>query len=357
MVLSRNHLEAAGCTALTVAKRQHRFILHCAAAGAPAPAVAEATTMAVPLLPPAVPMDRTVPVPVMSDDGWLNIAADAPLAARIFEQQAALLPDSGLPPAVFLNEATVARLPIEQADVAGEIRRGAAAVPMMAVTGIGTHVAGRTRPQMLVWTPGPGATGDRLFDGVIDIMALPHRRVRVRLPYAAPSPVPLVLALTRPGRFRAAGGDVRLPGLGRFVLHGRLREDLPLPVATPALAASLTARLGGQFAGLATPAVGAFGIRTWLRTLRLAQPLVIGPLRFDAVAVETDAMGLVPKPPSGAPVQRPDRSLELSRRQLAEQGCTSLAIDREAWQWRIDCAGVPAPPVPVPANNVGSRAR
>jgi hypothetical protein len=353
IVLSRNHLETGGCAALTVAKREHRFILHCAATGPLVPAVAGETTMAVPLLPPAVPIDRTVSVPVMSADGWLTLAADAPLAARIFDQPVDLLPDSGLPPAVFLNMATVARLPIDQADVSGEIRRGEAAVPMMAVTGIGTHVAGVTRPQMLAWTPGPGATGDKLFDGIIDITALPHRRVRVRLPSAAVSSVPLVLALTRPPLFKAAGGAVRLPGVGRFVLHSRLREDLPLPVATPALAASLAARLGGRLDALAEQAVLAFGIRTWLRTLRLAQPLVIGPLRFEAVAVETDSMGMIPKPPRGAQVRRPDRGLELSRRQLAEQGCTSLAIDREAWQWRIDCAGPPALPAAAAAIGAG----
>ncbi|WP_439545482.1 hypothetical protein [Sandarakinorhabdus sp.] len=349
IVLSRNHLEAGGCVALTVAKRAQRFILQCKE---PGPAVAaEANTAPVPLLPPAVPINRAVPGPVMTADGWLNIAADTPLAARIFDQPLTLLPDSGLPPAVFLNEATVARLPIVQADLAGEIRRGVGAVPMMAVTGIGTHVAGRTTPQMLAWAPGPGATGDNLFDGIIDLAALPHRRVRVRLPFSAQAPVqapmplglPMVLPLTRPERFKAAGGDVRLPDVGRFVLHARLREELPLPVATPALAERLAARLGGQFDGMAEPAVLPFGIRTWLRTLRLAQPLVIGPLRFDAVAVETDAMGMIPKPPRGADVQRPYRALELSRRQLAEQGCTSLAIDREAWQWQIDCAG-PAPP-------------
>jgi hypothetical protein len=125
------------------------------------------------------------------------------------------------------------------------------------------------------------------------------------------------------------------------VLTSRLREDLPLPVASAAMAAELMARWGGRFDTLPAPVTLTFGLRTWQRTLRLARPLVIGPLRFDAVAVETDALGVIPPPPRGSDVVRRERILELSRRQLIEQRCTALAIDRERQTWQLDCAGLP----------------
>lgn len=351
IVLSRNHLEAQGCIGLTVAKRERQFILHCTASGPallPEPAIgpaAAAATEAVPLLPPALPANRAVPVPIMTDDGWLEIAADAPLAARILDVPVNLLPDSGLPPGIYLNEPTVARLPITQASFAGEMRRGDSAVPLMGMTGIGVHIAGRSASLMLAWAPGSAATGDDLFDGIVDIAALPHRRVRVKLPGAQIEPAPLTLPMTKSNRLEAAGGDVRLPGVRRFVLHSRLREDLPLPVATPLLASELVARFGGRWEGPAQTARTSLGIRTWLRPMRLTQPLVIGSLRIEAVAVETDAAGLMPAGPRGGGGRPPRPALELSRRQLAEQGCTRLAIDREARLWQIACTGPPLPPI------------
>lgn len=351
IVLSRNHLEAQGCIGLTVAKREQQFILHCTAGGPallPEPGIGRAVAAAtevVPLLPPALPADRAVPVPMMTDDGWLEIAADAPLAARILDAPVNLLPDSGLPPGIYLNEPTVARLPITQASFAGEMRRGNSAVPLMGRTGIGVHIAGRAAPLMLAWAPGSAATGDDMFDGIIDIAALPHRRVRVKLPGAQTEPAPLTLQLSKSNRLEAAGGDVRLPGVRRFVLHSRLREDLPLPVATHLLAGALAARFGGRWEGPAQMARTSFGIRTWLRPMRLTQPLVIGPLRIEAVAVETDAAGLMPAGPRSGGERPPRPALELSRRQLAEQGCSWVAIDREARLWQIACTGPASPPI------------
>lgn len=344
IVLSRNHLEAGGCTGMTVAKREQRFILHCPAAGAqPAAGADPIVTAAVPLLAPMppslLPLDRAAAPVTEAADGWLTITADAPLDARILDQPLALLPDSGLPAAAWLNDAAMARLPIEQADLAGEIRRGTAAVPMMAVMRAGVHVAGRNGVQMLAWLPGAAIADRDLADGVIDIAALPHRRVRVRLPVSSDAAVPLQVPLIRASMLQATGGDVLVPDLRRFVLRSRLREDLPLPVASATMAAELIARRGGRFDALPEPATLMFGLRTWLRSLRLARPLVIGPLRFDAVAVETDALGVIPKPPRGAEVVRQERSLELSRRQLIEQRCTSLAIDREQRTWQLECAG------------------
>jgi hypothetical protein len=350
IVLSRNHLEAQGCIGLTVAKRERQFMLHCTAGGPallPEPAIgtaAAAATAPVPLLAPALPANRALPVPIMTDDGWLEIAADAPLAARILDVPVNLLPDSGLPPGIYLNEPTVARLPITQASFAGEMRRGDNAVPLMGMTGIGVHIAGRTAPLMLAWAPGSAATGDDIFDGIVDIAALPHRRVRVKLPGAHMEPTPLTLPMTRPNDMEAAGGDVRLPGVRRFVLHSRLREDLPLPVATPPLASELVARFGGRWDGPAQAARTSMGISTWLRPMRLTQPLVIGPLHIEAVAVETDAAGLMPAGRRGGD-RRPRPALELSRRQLAEQGCSRLAIDREARLWQIACTGPASPPL------------
>lgn len=361
IVLSRNHLEAQGCIGMTVAKRAQRFVLHCAAAAPALPAerppAAAAITEPVPLLPPAVPAQRTSPLPVLAADGWLEIAADAPLASRILEAPVSLLPDSGLPPAVFLNEATVARLPISQASFAGALQRGDNAVPLLGMTGIGVHVAGRAAPMMLAWATGPAATGDDLFDGIVDITALPYPRVRVKLPGRAaapaqltqPSPPPLTLPLIRPAGMAAAGGEVRLPGVRRFLLHGRLREDLPLPVATPPLARALEKGFGGQWDGAATPVQTAFGIRTWLRAMRLARPLELGPLRFEVVAVETDAAGQLADRPRGRRGPSPRPALELSRRQLAEQRCTGLAIDREARLWQLACAGPASQPDPSTA--------
>jgi hypothetical protein len=343
IILSRNHLEAAGCTGLTVAKRDQRFILHCPAAGTrPPQGPGDIVTAAVPLLPPVQPLDRAETPLTVAADGWLNITADAPLAARILDQPLQLLPESGVTAGAYLNDAAVARLPIEQADWAGDFRRGAASVPMMGVFGAGVHVAGRSAPQMVAWVPGEAIVDRDLADGFIILSALPHRRVRVRLPVAGHAAMPLQLPLTRSRGFEAAGGDARLPDVRRFVLSSRLREDLPLPVASAGMAAELMAKRGGRFDTLPAPATLTFGLRTWQRTLRLARPLLIGPLRFDAVAVETDALGVIPPPPRGSGVVRRERILELSRRQLIEQRCSALAIDREQQTWQLDCAGLPA---------------
>ncbi|MFZ4383241.1 MAG: hypothetical protein ACOYO0_14885, partial [Sandarakinorhabdus sp.] len=121
-------------------------------------------------------------------------------------------------------------------------------------------------------------------DGSIDLLALPFDRVRVRLQTLTGTV--LSLPLLRGDQWAAAAGRVNLPGLGRFELAAEVREHSDLPLVTAPLAAALARPYGGQLQGAAWTEHLAYGLTRRVRRLVLARPLLIGPLRFDALAVE-----------------------------------------------------------------------
>jgi hypothetical protein len=137
-------------------------------------------------------------------------------------------------------------------------------------------------------------------------------------------------------------------------------EHARLPLVTAALAADLAKRLGGQLQGPVWNENLAFGLSRRVRRLVLAHPLVIGPLRFDAFAVEVSPRrsratrlerGQIPLPDADAEpgeiVVRgrnaagggTSRTLYLSRTQMDAQRCTTLAFDKPGRLWELTCEG------------------
>lgn len=381
ILLSRNQLEAQGCTSLTVAKREQKFILGCTESGITtaeaAMPVAEGDDMekwaAVPLLADRLPSNPGVPQPTLAADGWLDVAADAPLAARIRGQPVDLVLSTGTVAGVYVNEVIGAQVQVgfqlvpgsmfpQRGPMQGRMRYGGVDVFELNGQVLNVQVAGRAMTRVVGWMPGSMGLRDLLLDGMIDFSILPYSRVRVNLPGPSRTTTPLTLRVARRRMGVAASGDVQLPGLPRFMLGAEVRERWQLPIATAALAADLVDRLDGQLTGPAWDEAISFGLKRRLRRLALARPLEIGPLRFEAVAVEVSrvrdrttrlAPGQKPLPDVDADPEEtvvrgrtivgtaPIRGLALSRTQLEEQGCVRLALDKLANLWQLDCAGLP----------------
>ncbi len=367
VVLSRNHLEAGGCISLTVAKRDRAFILNCGDAPAQAN---RADTGLVPLLPalpaPASPREPAVQIA----DGWAELPVDAPVLARIAGNRVSLGLSSGSLAAVLLNERVATRLAGNLAGVAGRfLYFGTDVAPFVGgITGV--RVANRTGVVLVGWVPGEHVLE---ADGSIDLLALPFDRVRVHL-QALPG-TPLSLPLVRGDQWAAAAGRVNLPGVGRFELAAEVREHSELPLVTAPLAADLARQYGGQLQGEGWTERLDYGLTRRVRRLVLARPLVIGPLRFAALAVEVSPRrsratrlerGQIALPDADADPAEivvrgrtagggdTSRALYLSRTQLDAQRCATLAIDKPGKRWELTCAG-PAPdelePLVRPAGN------
>lgn len=354
LLLSRNHLEAQGCISLTVAKATRQFILSC---GTPPADYAAPDSGPVPLLPPPpppAPMPATIPP---SANGWLNLAADAPVPARIGGSRVSLTLSSGSLAAVLLNESVAKRIGRDLTAVAGRLLYFGTDVGAFTGAMTGVRFGDRSSAQMVGWVPGEGALD---ADGSIDLLALPYPRVRVWLqPLPGPG-IPLALPMQRDGLWAAATGKVQLPGMRSFSLSAEVSEHARLPLVTAALAAELAKRLGGQLQGPAWSEHLAFGLTRRVRRLVLARPLLIGPLRFDALAVEVSPRrsratrlerGQIPLPDADADPDEivvrgrsatggdTSRTLYLSRTQLGAQRCITLAFDKPGRLWELTCEG------------------
>jgi len=366
LVLSRNHLEAGGCISLTVAKRERAFILNC---GDP-PALANTVdTGPVPLLPALPVPEPPRPAVVQNADGWVELAVDAPISARIAGNCVSLGLSSGSLAAVLLNQSVATRIADNLASVAGRFLYFGTDVAPFVGANTGVRVANRTGVQLVGWVPGEHTLES---DGSIDLLALPFDRVRVRLQTLTGTV--LSLPLLRGDQWAAAAGRVNLPGLGRFELAAEVREQSDLPLVTAPLAAALARPYGGQLQGDAWTEHLAYGLTRRVRRLVLARPLLIGPLRFDALAVEVsprrsratrlekdqialpdaeldpDEIVVRGRSASGGDT---NRALYLSRTQLETQGCATLAIDKPGNRWELTCAG-PAPDDPaMPVRSIG----
>lgn len=121
----------------------------------------------------------------------------------------------------------------------------------------------------------------------------------------------------------------------------------PRTLATAGAGSAIAQAYGGQLAGATGKAEVAFGIERPIRTLNLARPMMIGPLRFDSVAVrigdsgsvagiadaDADPEEVVVTAKGGA--KRRD-VLIIGRDALAP--CSTIVFDKSAKQIRLSCA-------------------
>jgi hypothetical protein len=353
VLLSRNQLEDQGCVSLTVAKRERKFLLDCAVPdliGADEPArpaaVSGNETEPVPLLP------AHQAVPVLGTDGWLEIPVDARLTGRILGTPVELMLGSGSLAGVVLNAATAERIGLDVSAREGRVTfSGEDSVPF-AVTQTGVHIAGRSSPQMVGWVPGAGSHAG---DGLIDMTATPFQRIRVRLrPETTGS---TVLQFPAPVGELGASTVGRVPQgrIAGFDIAADVRERWPLPLVSAALAVNIVARLGGQLQGQAWEEQPAFGVKRRVRQLVLAKPWLLGPLRFDRLAVQVERIRdgtprlkrrlqrLPDADPNSEDIvvlnRTASRLLHLSRTQLEQQRCSHLGIDMPGRIFELMCAG------------------
>jgi hypothetical protein len=303
-------------------------------------------TAPVPLLP------ARQPAPVLAADGWLEIPLDARLPGRILGTPVDLMIGSGSLAGVVLNAATAERIGLDVSAREGRVTfSGEDSVPF-AVTQTGVHIAGRSSPQMVGWVPG---AGPHAGDGLIDMTAMPFQRIRVRLrPDTSGS---TVLQFPAPVGELGASTVGRVPqgSVAGFDIAADVRERWPFPLVSAALASTLVDRLGGQLQGRAWEEQPAFGVKRRVRQLVLATPWLIGPLRFDRLAVQVERIRDAPPRSKRRQQRLPDadpnpedivvlnrtasRLLNLSRTQLEQQRCSHLGIDMPGRIFELMCAG------------------
>lgn len=148
---------------------------------------------------------------------------------------------------------------------------------------------GRDRPMDLViegvahrarvlWFEGAsGGPGD----GSVGPYAIPFDHLAIRLGGASTQTYTFPLA----GGFnRSAGARFRHDG-GEMLVQFAVEAKGDYPVASAAAGAAIAAAYGGVSTGEVWQEHIAFGVYRPVQLVRLARPLVIGPFRFDAIAV------------------------------------------------------------------------
>ena len=284
----------------------------------------------------------------------ITLPADAAIDASINGQTVRLSLATGGVDRITLNSAAVARLGLKPAGLMGKanvrigrtkVLNGRNAPGKVALNGLAFS-------QRIFWFDGAGPIPE---DGSIGPMALPHGRVTVTLqPGSAGSDwaTPLLGNINS-----GAYGLVRGEGYG-FGLSVDVSGRMALPLVSAAVGADLAAALGGRLEGAPWDEEIYLGVRRPVRRLVLSRPLVMGPFRFEAVAVRvTDRRDATAQLASGqvAPSDAEDdpseivvsadsgrkrpvaRFLTLSRTQLQAAGCSALVIDKTARQLRLRC--------------------
>ncbi|GGI74732.1 hypothetical protein GCM10007973_09530 [Polymorphobacter multimanifer] len=371
LTLSRTQFDEQGCSSLVVDKQQMSMALHCTGPGslshakvagaASAPAEASPSNSSQTLVAThqleglaAVPLPG-VPGPAMAPDGFINLQVDQSVHVTIAGIPVELALNTGDLPGILLNEVAAMRL-----ELGGRAQQSAITYGGRKITE--TNVARETVVAMeraaatnIIWL---GGYNQEQFSGSIELSSLPHDRLRLRLSPEEPDarPVRLKLSLPRP---KSARGTTELPGIARFEVNAGLQKRWQLPLVSKSLAADLARVLGGRLEGRPWLETLGYRLRRPVRRLVLAKPLVIGPLSFKVVAVQTggtpDASNRLGRGQDVLPDADSDpdelvvtgkiaggstgRWLNLSRIQLAEQRCTSLAIDKPAMIWELMCRG------------------
>lgn len=389
IVLTRAQLEAYGCSSLLIDKPARLWELACTAPAAPPP-----PTQALPSSPvPTTPVAELVS-DVLPPTAPLELALDAPLPVAIDGQAFALqLGDGGLA-GLLLNRNAADRVawrrlaPLGQAD---DLERwlqqqagpggGVASLPVLpprvagsrdqkvasgvTLTSLDVHLAlgGRNGRIDATWLTrqlplGSAVLNEQARDGTIALAALPVPRLRLRLATPPPAGTGGVLALPIADRShdQSVMGVATLPGFDPLFVGLDLGTEQAEPIVSMALGHDLMRLHGGVYDGPAWRRRMADHRQRRLQRLQLATPLVIGPLRFDAVQVEM--VPLLPdylrtisgrRDPGGWPANRPwpdfkgiaglERELRLTRTQLRAAGCHALTVDKPARSWTLDCSG------------------
>lgn len=285
----------------------------------------------------------------------VTLAADAPVAAQINGKAVQLTVSTGTVDHVTLNDeaAQRVRLRATRVDNLGDLRIGGVVALRGRHNNGFLRVEGRAQHQQIYWFP---AASPLPRDGTIGPFAFPHRYVSVV--WAAGSAPrhawPLVGGIDR-AAYGVATFEGRWLTMGVDVL---IRRRLPL--VTASTGADLVETLGGELVGEPWQEEIMLGVRRPVRRLQLQRPLVLGPLRFDAMAVRVGGPrdgtvwlqpGQRPLPDAAADpnemvvrgrtaVQRASaRSLMLSRTQLEEQGCISLTVAKHEEKFILECSG------------------
>jgi hypothetical protein len=307
----------------------------------------------------------------------LVVAADASVPAWINGLQVQLAISTGTVDHVTLNHSSVQRIGLSAApaDNLADLVIGGRVV-LTGRHGKGwLEQGGRLVRREYYWFHGQ----ERLpLAGTIGPFALPHWRVRVEWPVPATGPAGDVVDLPLIGGIdKAAYGVTRL-GRQLVAVGLDVRVRRPLPLVTAATGADLAAELGGRLVGEAWQEEIMLGVTRPVRRLQLDRPLLLGPIRIDAVAVRQggprdgtvnlERGQIMPLDAEEDPEimtvrgrilkqRRATRYIMLTRTQMEMAGCTSLLVDKAELRWRLACAPpdadrlrTPAPgTTPVPA--------
>ncbi len=312
------------------------------------------------LLWPAVAAGQNVEPP-----SEVVLDADASVPVWINGLEVALAVSTGTVDHVTLNDDIVRRIGLSgvPSDRTADLVIGGR------VTLQGRHGAGwlahggHLQRQEIYWFPGESRLA---LAGTIGPFALPYWRVKLQWPVAAQRE-PEMVSLPLIGSINRAAYGVMPMGKTVLLVGVDVRNHRPLPLVTAAMGADLAAQLGGRFVGEPFQEEILLGVRRPLRRLQLDRPLMIGPIRIDAVAVRTggprDAtMSLergqvapfdAEEDPDimqvrGRIIKRRNaaRYIMLSRTQLEAHGCASLLIDKAQQRWELTCAAPTPPPRP-----------
>ncbi len=179
-------------------------------------------------------------------------------------------------------------------------------------------------------------------DGAVGPGGLPVDLIRFQLKLAGAGERTATLPLVQ---------QIFRPAMTRVVVGGRTISILfdpqhPRTLATAGAGAALAEALGGQLVGNGDTAEIAFGVTRPVRTIRLARPLVVGPLTLESMLVRVADNGSVagiadadadPDEIVVTAKSKKDRRdvIIIGRDQLG--GCSSIVFDKKAKAIRLSC--------------------
>jgi hypothetical protein len=215
-----------------------------------------------------------------------------------------------------------------------------------AVGRIAVGAEARPRKRRIGWTERVYAPG---ADGAIGPGGLPAPVIRFVLRPSVPGERTVTLPLEDEGGLAGGwGGMYALIEVGGQPLKVRFNPHEPRTLATAGAAVRIANAMDGTVGGETAPTHIAFGISRPVRTMRLARPLVVGPLNIAELGVRTadfgNAAGI--REEGGDPdevVVTGERSRNRNRDRLslgADQlrHCSSITFDKRAREVRLTCA-------------------
>ncbi len=385
VMLTRTQLEAAGCHSLLVDKAAGLFSLSCAPPAQPV-AVAAGPSTAVAVAAVAGPLID----PVLPQQPELAINLAEPVAVSIDGRpRRFLLGDAGAEGVRLNGDVAEAMVQVRLLQMASDardrrrladaLRRATAERPLgeermimqtsdLALTGVTasevmantlllgvelTLASARLRTQsMAFWLLHNGGRPDNSlpFDGRLSLSALPESRLRVglgALAAGAATAAGLNLSIGDRSHDQAVMGVMALPGIDALFVGLEFGREVDLPVVSMALGQDLIRLHGAQPDGPQLRRRGGDYRLRLLRPLRLATPLVLGPLRLDRVLVEqapglTNWLDTIHWPrqrpwPDVARIAGLEREVRVPVAMLQAAGCGELVVDKPARRWTLMC--------------------